>query len=275
MNAATRMHLNNGTDIPVLGLGVFKSPAGEETQRAVREALSVGYRHIDTARIYGNEADVGAAIRASDVPREEIFVTTKLWETDQGYDSTIAACHESLRLMGLEYVDLYLIHWPAPGKRLDSWRAMEKLLDQRVCRSIGVSNYMVRHLDELLEVARIIPAVNQIEMSPYLYGSRHDVVTLCESQAIAIEAYSPLTKGKKLTDPGLVAIAAHYNKTSAQVLIRWALEKGFIVLPKSNNAQRIRENAAVFDFVITADDMATLDSFNENYITSWDPTDAP
>lgn len=275
MNITTTLHLNNGVNIPVFGLGVFKSPAGSETQRTVQDALTLGYRHVDTAHIYGNEADVGLAVRAADIPRSEIFVTTKLWETDQGYDSAIAACHESLRLMGLDYVDLYLIHWPVPGKRLDSWRALETLLDEGICRSIGVSNYMVRHLEELLSAARVVPAVNQIELSPYLYGSRHDVVSFCEMNAIAIEAYSPLTKGRKLNDPRLLEIAAHYDKTAAQVLIRWALEKGFIVLPKSNRPERIRENADVFDFSISADDMAALDSFDEGFITSWDPTNAP
>ncbi len=253
----------------------IKSPQGRQTYETVLDALSIGYRHIDTARIYGNEADVGAAVRASSLPREEIFVTTKLWESDQGYDSAIAACRESLRIMGLDYMDLFLIHWPVQGKRQYSWKGMETLLDDGVCRSIGVSNYMVRHLEELMGYARVVPAVNQIELSPYVYGDRHDVVSFCEANAIALQAYSPITKGRKLGDPRLVEIAAHYDKTPAQILIRWALEKGFVVLPKSNNPDRIRENADVFDFSIGADDMATLDSFNEGFITSWDPTNVP
>lgn len=275
MNLATTIHLNQGIDIPILGLGVYQSPAGNETRRSVTDALAAGYRHIDTARIYGNEADVGAAVRASNVAREDVFVTTKLWESDQGYETAIAACNESLRLMGLDYVDLYLIHWPVPGKRLDSWRALETLLQEGKCRAIGVSNYMVPHLEELLSVARVLPAVNQIEMSPYVYGSRRAIVSYCEANAIAIEAYSPLTKARKLNDRKLRKIASRYGKTTAQVLIRWGLEKGFIVLPKSNMPERIRENADVFDFSLSPTDMAILDGFDENLVTGWDPTTVP
>jgi len=275
MDLSATVTLNNGVAIPRLGLGVFQSPNGAETVEAVRYALQFGYRHIDTARIYRNEADVGAGLRASGVPRGEVFITTKLWESDQGYDSCIAACKESLRLMGLDYVDLFLIHWPLPGKRRYSWMALETLLDEGLARAIGVSNYLVRHLEELFGYARYVPAVNQIELSPYNYLQRRDTVELCLARGVAVEAYSPLTKGRKLGDPRLIAVAARYGRTPAQVLIRWGLQKEAIVLVKSNRPERIRENAAVFDFALSDEDMALLDTFNENLATGWDPTNEP
>ena len=275
MDVTTCITLNNGVAIPQLGLGVYRSPNGVETVETVRYALEVGYRHVDTARIYHNEADVGAGLRAAGVPREQVFVTTKLWESDQGYDSAIAAYRESLRLMGLEYVDLFLIHWPLPGKRRYSWMALETLLDEGRVRAIGVSNYLVRHLEELLGHARYVPAVNQIELSPYNYEQRRPTLTLCAAQGIAIEAYSPLTKGRKLGDPRLAAIGAGYGVSPAQVLIRWGLQKGAIVLVKSNRPERIRQNADVFGFELSADDVARLDTFNENLATGWDPTNEP
>lgn len=256
-------------------MGVYRSPNGKETVDTVRYALEAGYRHVDTARIYGNEADVAAGVRASGLPREEVFITSKLWESDQGYDPCLAAYQESLRLMGLDYLDLYLIHWPLPHKRRYSWMAMETLLAEGVVRSIGVSNYMVHHLEELLGYAKVLPAVNQIELSPYIYKERRAVVEFCRAHGIAVEAYSPLTKGQKLNDPKLVTIARRYDRTTAQVLIRWCLQKDFIVLPKSNRPERILENAAVFDFAISDEDMALLDTFNENLATGWDPAGEP
>jgi diketogulonate reductase-like aldo/keto reductase len=198
-----------------------------------------------------------------------------LWESDQGYDSAIAAYGQSLRLMGLDYVDLFLIHWPLPGKRRYSWMALETLLEEGRVRAIGVSNYVVRHLEELLGHARHRPAVNQIELSPYNYAQRRPTLELCAAQGIAIEAYSPLTKGRKLGDPRLVTIGAGYGVAPAQVLIRWGLQKGAIVLVKSNRPERIRQNANVFGFELSADDMSALDTFNENLATGWDPTDEP
>jgi diketogulonate reductase-like aldo/keto reductase len=265
--------LNNGVEIPLLGLGVFRAPRGEETHRAVSQALATGYRHIDTARIYGNERDVGAAVRDSGIPRAEIFVTTKLWNDDQGYESTLRACEQSLKELGLEYVDLYLEHWPVPGKRLDSWRAMEKLLTEGKCRAIGVSNFQQRHLEELLRHAKVAPAVNQVEFSPFLYQA--DLLRYCESQGIALEAYSPLTKGRRLGHPTLVEVARRNSKTPAQVLIRWCLQHGIIVIPKSTRQERIHENSDVFGFELSAEDMRVLDGLNEDLRTSWDPTDVP
>jgi diketogulonate reductase-like aldo/keto reductase len=266
--------LNNGVEIPVVGLGVFRRPAGEATKSAVRYALEAGYRLIDTAKIYGNEASVGEAIRESGIPRSEVFVTTKLWNADHGYEATRRACAGSLRKLGLDTLDLYLVHWPVEGLRLETWRAMETLLAEGRCRAIGVSNYMVQHLEELLEHCVVAPAVNQIELSPYNYLSRKEVVDLCRAQGIQIEAYSPLTKGLKLKDPKLVRIAQTYAKSTAQVLVRWAVQHGFVVLPKSSSRERIRQNADVFDFAISEADMATLDSFDENLVTGWDPTEA-
>jgi diketogulonate reductase-like aldo/keto reductase len=275
MDIKTRISLNNGVEIPVVGLGVYQSPIGEVTQNAVRHALDAGYRHIDTARVYRNEPDVGIAVAGSGIPREEVFITTKLWNADQGYEPTMAACEKSLERMNLDYVDLYLIHWPVEGLRLESWRAMEKLLSEGRCRAIGVSNYMVHHLEELLENSETVPAINQIEMSPFNYLLRIETIKLCRERDIKIEAYSPLTQGQKLDDHRLIEIAGKYNKSTAQILIRWSLQKDFIVLPKSVHQDRIIENAAVYDFNISAEDIEILDGLNENLVTGWDPTNAP
>jgi diketogulonate reductase-like aldo/keto reductase len=274
MDIKTTVTLNNGVRIPILGLGVYQSPPGEITRQAILDSFEAGYRHVDTARIYGNEVDVGRAVAESGLPREEIFVTTKLWNADQGYESTLDACEISLGKMDLEYIDLYLIHWPVEGRRMASWTAMEELLAKGKCRSIGISNFMKHHLEELLEKAHVVPAINQIEMSPYNYLQRKETLDLCESAGIVIEAYSPLTKGKKLKDPRLVEIAFKYGKTTAQLLIRWALEKQYVVLPKSVHKDRIIENADVFDFSISEEDMATMDTFNEDLATGWDPSHA-
>src|SRR5437867_1984308 len=246
--------LNNGVELPRLGLGVYQVAPGEKTRRSVREALRVGYRHIDTARIYNNEQDVGAEIRASGLPRGDVFVTTKLWNDDQGFDRALRAFEESLGRLGLEYIDLYLLHWPVPGRRLDSWRALERLLDERSVRAIGVSNFMVSHLDELLRHARAIPSVNQIEISPFL--QQRDVRTACARHGIAVEAYSPLTKGVRLDHSSLAQVARGAGKTPAQVLLRWALQNDLVVLPRSARPERIAENAAIFDFELGPVEMA-------------------
>jgi len=266
----TKIFLNNGVEMPLLGLGTFQAPSGKVTKDIVQYALEVGYRLIDTAKIYGNEEDVGIGIRNSGIPRKEIFITTKLWNSDHGYDSAIAACNTSLKKLGLDYVDLYLIHWPVEGLRIESWRALETLYNDGKCRSIGVSNYMIRHLEELLEHCTVIPAVNQVEFSPYLY--LEELLEFCQSHNIQLEAYSPLTKGRKLEDPKLMTIAKKYSKSPAQLLIRWVLQKDVVVIPKSSKQERIAENADVFDFTISVEDMIKLDSFNEDLRTSWDPS---
>ncbi len=265
--------LNNGVEIPILGLGVFRSPPGDETRQAVLDAFAVGYRHVDTAHIYGNERDVGEAIRRSGLPREEIFVTTKLWNSDHGYGPALRAFERSASELGVEYVDLYLIHWPVEGLRLDSWRALESLQRGGKCRAIGVSNYTISHLSELLARGEVVPAVNQVEFHPFLY--QRQLLDFCRSKGIALEAYSPLAKAKKMKDPTLLALAAKYDKTPAQVLVRWGLQHGLVVIPKSIQKQRIEQNADVFDFAIAATDMEVLDGLDRGLRTAWDPTHAP
>jgi diketogulonate reductase-like aldo/keto reductase len=262
--------LNNGVEMPVLGLGVWQVQTGNECRRAVLWALEAGYRHIDTARIYGNEKDVGAAIRDSGLPRAEIFVTTKLWNGDQGYEKALRAFDHSLSALGLEYVDLYLIHWPVPGTREDSWRALQHILEEGRSRAIGVSNYTDRHLAELLSWADVPPAVDQVEFSPYLY--QVDLLEYCRGHGIQLEAYSPLTRGRQLKDVKLVNVARRVGRTPAQVLIRWALQHDLVVIPKSVRHARIVENAAVFDFSLSAEDMAVLDALDESHRFAWDPS---
>jgi len=269
------LSLPHGGPIPRLGLGVFRAGPGRETVDAVRWALQAGYRHVDTAAMYENEAEVGRALRESGLPRQEVFVTTKLWNDDHGRTRARAALEESLERLGLEYVDLYLIHWPVPELRLESWRAMEEALDDGLVRAIGVSNYMVHHLEELMDVARIAPAVNQIELHPFNFRSRQAVVDYCRRETIVLEAYSPLTKARRLDDPVVGEIARAHQRTPAQVLIRYGLQKGAVSLPKSSNRDRIRENAQVFDFSLDDDELARLDDLDEGLATSWDPSDEP
>lgn len=266
----SRIELNNGTSIPRLGLGAYQIPAGSIAEHAVGYALEIGYRHIDTARMYGNEDSVGVAIRDSGLPREEVYVTTKLWNSDHGYDRTFEAFHDSLEALGLDYIDLYLIHWPVEDLRKDSWRALESICEEGLCRAIGVSNYMTWHLEELIETCKVVPAVNQVEFSPFLYMK--ELYDFCINEGIQLEAYSPLTKGKRLKDGQLMAIAEIYERTPAQILIRWALQHELVVIPKSSRPEHILENSDVFDFSISEEHMEGLDSLNENLRTSWDPT---
>jgi diketogulonate reductase-like aldo/keto reductase len=263
----SRARLNNGVEIPRLGLGVYQSPPGKTTRRAVKYALEIGYRHIDTAQLYGNEADIGDALRESGIKREQVFITTKVWNSYQGYDSTLQACEQSLRRLRLQYVDLYLIHWPVQGMSLNTWRAMVNLLRSGKARAVGVSNYTIELLQEILQNSDVVvPAVNQVEFHPFLY-QKH-LLSFCEKNGIQLEAYSPLTRGYKLNDPTILAVAKKYgNKTPAQVLIRWSLQHGLVVIPKSIHEDRIRENSQVFDFQIGPEDMRLLDSLNENLQT--------
>ena len=290
-----KLTLNDGRGIPQLGLGVWRIPNGKKCEKAVLAAFEAGYRHIDTASFYGNEESVGAATRASGISREEIFITTKLWNSDHA--SPERALEASLHHLKFDYVDLYLIHYPV-SKRLRSWRALEKLRQQGKARSIGVSNFTIEHLIELLAATDTVPAVNQVEFHPYLY--QQELLEFCAARGIAIEAYSPLTQGERLSDRKLVAVAKKYStaapspagrrlklpfmpaasrgdatKSTAQILIRWAIQHNLVVIPKSADPSRIRENAEVFDFAITDEDMRTLDGFNENLRTCWDPTNAP
>jgi diketogulonate reductase-like aldo/keto reductase len=265
------LRLNTGATIPQLGLGVWQTPRGKPTRTAVATALRVGYRHVDTAAIYGNEVDVGAAIRESDVPRADIFVTTKLWNDDQGYEPAFRAFDASLARLGLDYIDLYLIHWPVPRKRLDSWRALERIFADGRARAIGVSNFMPQHLAELLGNAQTIPAVDQVEISPFL--QQRETRAFCAEHGIVVQAYSPLTRGKRLGHPVIVEVARRVGRTPAQVMLRWGVQHGLVVLPKSTHEARIRENAAIFDFELDPQAMAQLDALEEGLATGWDPRD--
>jgi diketogulonate reductase-like aldo/keto reductase len=287
--------MNDGRVIPQLGLGVWQIPNGKKCETAVLAAFEAGYRHIDTASFYGNEESVGAAVRASGIKREEIFLTTKLWNSDHA--SPERALEASLRKLKADYVDLYLIHYPVRERR-QSWRVLERLKREGKARSIGVSNFTIRHLTELLAETETVPAVNQVEFHPYLY--QRELLDFCVARRIVLEAYCPLTQGQRLKDPKLVALVKKYptvspqppaprtklpflsrvssddgTKSTAQILIRWAIQHSLVVIPKSANPSRIHENADVFDFEMTEEDMRHLDGFNENLHTSWDPTNAP
>jgi len=265
--------LRTGASIPRVGLGVFQAARGKVTRAAVRNALGLGYRHVDTASVYGNEADVAEAVRESGLPRGEVFVTTKLWNGDQGYDAALRGFGASLERMAFDYVDLFLLHWPVPGKRLESWRALETLYDEGRARAIGVSNFMTNHLEELLGHARVSPAVNQIEVSPFL--QQREVRELCGRHGIVVEAYSPLTKGERLQHPVVMEVAGAVGRTPAQVLLRWGLQSGMVVLPKTTHPERQAENLALFDLVLSAEQMARLDGLEEGLVTGWDPRGQP
>lgn len=260
-------------NIPCLGLGVFRTGSGQPTIDAVRWALECGYRHIDTAHIYRNEEEVGEALKHGSVPREQVFITTKLWNDDHGYDNALRAFDESARALGVEVIDLYLIHWPVAEKRLASWRALERLYEQGRARAIGVSNYMLPHLQELFANCQVQPMVNQIELHPFC--QQRKVVDWCREHGIVVEAYSPVTKGRRLDDPTLVKLATALDRSPAQVLIRWGLQKGFVVIPKSANQKRIGENAKVFDFSLTAEQVSALDALDEQDHLAWDPRQQP
>jgi 2,5-diketo-D-gluconate reductase A len=267
-----RLQFNDGHLIPQLGLGVYKI-ADAEAADAVEVALEVGYRHIDTAALYENEAGVGQGIARAGLPRDDVFVTTKVWNTDQGYDRTLRAFEVSRRKLGLDYVDLYLIHWPAPRQDLylETYRALEKLRADGLARSIGVSNFHPHHLDRLLAEAEVVPALNQVELHPWLpqsetraYDAAHHILT---------EAWSPLARGRAIGDPTLDALGAKHGKSAAQVVIRWHLQLGNIVIPKSVTPSRIRENFNVFDFSLDGDDLAAIARLASHERTGRDPDD--
>lgn len=258
--------------MPLLGLGVSDIAEGPECFTAVRTALNAGYRLIDTASFYENEKSVGQAVVDSGISRDQIFVTTKLWNRDHGYENALRAFDRSMNKLGLDYVDLYMIHHPIPELRLESWKALEQIVTSSGrCRAIGVSNYTPQHINELLSHCTIPPVVNQIELSPYCFASRLDIVNLCIYHGIAVESYCPLLRAQKLNDPPLVRLAAKYKKTSAQILIRWALQENIVVIPKSSKRLHILENANVFDFEITPYDMEYLCALDEDFIVCGPP----
>ncbi|MGV9451693.1 aldo/keto reductase [Streptomyces sp. NPDC003635] len=262
--------LNNGVEIPQLGFGVFQVPEAETTA-AVTEALRAGYRSIDTAAIYGNEAGVGKALATAGLAREDVFVTTKLWNADQGYDATLRAFDASLEALGLTHVDLYLIHWPTPARDLyrDSWKAIERLVADGKVRAAGVSNFQPAHLRRLIDGASIVPAVNQIELHPGLQQA--ELRSLHAELGIATEAWSPLAQGAVLGDEAIVSLARRHGKSPAQVVLRWHLQLGNVVIPKSVTPERIRENLDVFDFTLSADELSALAALDRGLRTGPDP----
>lgn len=265
--------LQNGVKMPWLGLGVFKVADGEELVLSVKQAIAHGYRSIDTAAAYQNERGVGQAIteamKDNGLNREDLFVTSKVWNADLGYDATLAAYEASLEKLGLEYLDLYLIHWPVEGKYKESWRALETLYTAGRVKAIGVSNFQIHHLEDVMQDAVIKPMVNQVELHPYL--SQQPLRTFSKEQGIQIEAWSPLMQGQLLEQPVLQEIAAAYGKSVAQVILRWDLQHGIITIPKSTKEQRIIENAALFDFQLSDEDMSRIDGLNRDERVGPDP----
>jgi diketogulonate reductase-like aldo/keto reductase len=254
--------LANGVVMPWVGLGVWEAPS-RVLESLIPQAVEAGYRHIDTAAIYGNEEGVGRGIRAAGIPREQLFVTTKVWNSDQGFEQTLAAFSASLKRLGLDYVDLYLIHWAVPGKYRETWKALQKLYREGAVRAIGVSNFQVHHIEELLAEFEIAPMVNQIELHPYL--TQTALVEFCQGRGIQVEAWSPLMRGGAvLRDPVIAAIAEKYHKTPAQVALRWNLERRVVVIPKTVHPERLKENLDLFDFALTPEEVEAITGLNRN-----------
>ena len=269
MNLQSTRTLTNGVEMPIFGLGVYKMTDPQETIEAITKALQVGYRAIDTASLYYNEEQVGEAIRHSGVAREELFVTTKVWNSDQGYDNTLKAFEVSLKKLNMDYVDLYLTHWPVEGKYPDTYRAIERLYEEKLIRVPGVSNHHAHHVEKLLQSANVPPMVNQVEVHPYL--SQEPLRAFCREHQIAVTAWSPLGRGGVLQDETIVKIAEKYGKSAAQVVLRWHLQHDILVIPKSVTPSRIEENANIFDFAISSEDMKVIDSLNRNQRFGKDP----
>lgn len=262
--------LANQVQMPWLGLGVYKAQEGEEVKQAVLAAIRNGYRSIDTAALYRNEEGVGAAIRQSGLAREELFITTKVWNEDQGYESTLAAFEVSRQKLQLDYIDLYLIHWPLPKKNkyTETWRALEKLYRDGKVRAIGVSNFQVPHLEDLLRDCEVAPMVNQVEFHPLL--TQKKLLAFCKARGIQLEAWSPLMRGN-LELPLLLQLAAQYGKTPAQIVLRWDLQHGVVTIPKSVREERIKLNADIFNFALSQADMDAIDGLNQNKRFGPDP----
>lgn len=260
-NIKGTVELANGARMPYLGLGVFKTP-NDQIEKAVHWALDAGYRHIDTAALYKNEDGLGKAIESHALPRKDIFITSKVWNTDQGYDSTINAFNESVRKLKTDYLDLYLVHWPVKGKYKETWKALESLYDEGRIKAIGVSNFLEHHLIDLFQSARVYPMVNQVEFHPYLV--QQQLLNFCKENNIQYEAWSPLMQGKIFEIDVLKALSAKYGKSIAQVVLRWDLQKGVVTIPKSIHKERIETNADIFDFEISDDDMARIDALDRD-----------
>lgn len=256
------VQLSNGVEMPYMGLGTYKVDEGYELIEAIRTALKIGYRHIDTASLYANERGIGEAIALSGTPRNEIFITTKVWNSDQGYDSTLRAFHTSLEKLNSSYIDLYLVHWPVRGKFTETWRALETLYNEGKVRAIGISNFLQHQIEDLMQHAKIAPMVNQMEFHPYLV--QQSLVDFCRSHNIQYEAWSPFMQGKILGAAELQKIAQRYNKDVAQVILRWNLQKGVVTIPKSIKTERILSNSQIFDFVLNEVDMKLIDAMDRN-----------
>lgn len=263
--------LYNGVHLPWLGLGVWKMEDGEEVEQAVKAAIQMGYRSIDTASYYQNEIGVGKAIKECGIPREELFVTTKVWNSDQGYELTLNAFEKSRKRLGVEYVDLYLIHWPVNEKYIETWQALEKLYKEGLVRSIGVSNFQVHHLEDVMKRCEIKPMINQVEFHPHL--SQPILREFCEQQGIQLQAWSPLMQGKVIHNSTLCELSRKYNKSPVQIVLRWDIQNNVITIPKSSNVHRLMENASIFDFELTTDDMQKINSLNTNSRIGPDPDD--
>jgi len=280
LNINSKIVLNNQTKMPVIGFGVFRMAEGDEVENAVKWAFGAGYRMIDTAMIYKNEEGVGRAIRESEIKREELFITTKLWNTDQGYENVFKAMDLSLSKLGLDYVDLYLIHWPTASgdrvkftsidKREETWRAMEEIYKSGKAKVIGVSNYTINHLEEMKKYAKIPPAVNQVEFHPFLY--QEELLNYCKQNNIVLQAHSPLAENRGNENEAVKSIAKKYDKSPTQIFIRWSLQHGCVPIPKSTHKERIEENINVFDFEISSEDIEMLDGLNINLRVRADPT---
>ncbi|MFZ1292044.1 MAG: aldo/keto reductase [Melioribacteraceae bacterium] len=255
--------LNNNLKMPILGLGVWQMSEGKETENSVSYALKIGYRSIDTAALYANEKGVGNAIRSSQINRNEIFITTKVWNSDQGYEKTLSAFTKSMKKLQTDYIDLYLVHWPIPDKISSTWKALEKLYDEKLVRAIGVSNFAIKHLKELFKNSEIIPTINQVEYHPYL--TQPELVDFCQKNKIVMEAWAPLMKGKVNNISEIINLSEKYKKTPAQIVLRWNAQKGIISIPKSSRKERILENSQIFDFNLFDEDIKILDSLNKNY----------
>ena len=262
MNISSKVKLNNGVEMPWLGLGVFLSKDGEEVENAVKVALQNGYRHIDTAAIYKNERGVGNAIIASGIPREEIFLTSKVWNTDQGYKTTMEAFEMSLEKLQTSYLDLYLVHWPKGQRSVETWKALEEIYEKGRVRAIGISNFLVHHLDAFLPECKIMPAVNQYEFHPELL--QPDLLEYCKKRGIQPEAWSPIMKGRVNDIPLMQELAAKYGKNPVQIVLRWDIQKGVVTIPKSVTPERIISNADIFDFELSDEDVAKIDRLDKN-----------
>jgi diketogulonate reductase-like aldo/keto reductase len=263
--------LRTGYQIPKIGFGTWEITPDLAAKDAVNAALKTGYRLIDTAKIYGNEKGVGEALAESGIERKDLFVTTKVWNDDQGYESTLKACQASLKKLQLEYLDLYLIHWPATSKRHDSWRAMEQLVADGLIRSAGVCNYTVEHLQELLQRSELLPAVNQVEFHPFIYEQQKAVLEFCRKQTILVEAYSPISRLRGTLPDIVKTIAQKYHVSPQRLVLRWCLEQGTLPLPRSTSAEHNADNFDIFDFEITNDDMQLLAKLSDGERVTWDP----